>query len=252
MPIKVGRIPHLSCEPFYYDMERRGIELHDVETKQVAAAAENGEIDAGPVPLVDCFRLEDHLQPLSGFCIASVNKAVSSNLYSKRPVQNLGDAHISATDEDPTSLRLLQVLLSLKHNVQPAAYDGVEDSCDALLLSGNQGLRRRRGVRGYPHKYDLGEEWREWTGLPFVFARWMVRKDMDPKDTAMLEDALFVGQKDWLNNLYRMTRPREDILMRPRDVLEYIQSLRFFAGVPEGNAIDLFRQYLDRLELDTG
>ena len=27
MPIKVARIPNLECEAFYYDMERRGIEL---------------------------------------------------------------------------------------------------------------------------------------------------------------------------------------------------------------------------------
>ena len=29
MAIKVGRVPYVSCEPFYFDMERRGIELHD-------------------------------------------------------------------------------------------------------------------------------------------------------------------------------------------------------------------------------
>ena len=250
MPIKVGRIPHLNCEPFYFDMERRGIELRDMVPSGLAAAAESGEIDAGPVPLVDYFCLEDHIQPLAGFCIASVNKAVGSILYSQQPIRNLDGARIGTTDEDPTSLCLLQVLLSLKHQVQPEAYVGLEDSYDAFLLIGNQGLRRRRGVQGYPHKYDLGEEWHEWTGLPFVFARWMVRKDMDLKDLALLEDSLYVGQKDWLEGLYRMSRPRNDILMGPRDVLEYFQSLRFFVGVPEEKAIDLFRQYLDRLKFD--
>ena len=59
---------------------------------------------------------------------------------------------------------------------------------DALLLTGNRALRQRRGVRGYPYRYDLGEEWREWTGLPFVFRRWVARSEMDRQDLVVLED----------------------------------------------------------------
>jgi predicted solute-binding protein len=83
MPIKVGRVPYLDCEPFYFDMARRGIETYEMVPSQLAPAAEKGEIDAGPVPLVDCFRLEDRFQPVSGFCIASTQRAGSIFLYSK-------------------------------------------------------------------------------------------------------------------------------------------------------------------------
>ncbi len=247
MPIKVARIPDLSCEPFYFDMDRRGIELYDMAPGGVAAAVEKGEVDAGPVSLVDCFRLEDGLRPLAGFCIAAINQAVSSVLYSTQPVGSLAGARIGIPDEASTSLRLLQVLLSLKHQLQPGAYVSMEDPYDAFLLTGNQALRRRRGVRGYPHRYDLGEEWHDWTRLPFVFDRWMVRTDLNSKDLTFLEDALFVGQENWLEGLYLMTGPRNDILMQPRDVLEYIQGYRHFMGVPEERAIDLFRRYLDQL-----
>ena len=188
MAIKVGRIPDLSCEAFYFDMERRGIELHHMASVALAAAAGKGEIDAGPVPLLDCFGLEEHFRPLSGFCIAAINQAGTSILHSKQPIQSLAGARIGVTENDATSSRLLQVLLAFKHQVIPEAYVGMEDSYDAFLLTGNQALRRRRGVRDYPHKYDLGEEWHQWTGLPFVFARWMVRNDMDAKDVAWLEE----------------------------------------------------------------
>ena len=53
--MKVGRIPYLSCEPFYFDMERRGIALSDVVPSAMAGAVAQGDIDAGPVPLADCF-----------------------------------------------------------------------------------------------------------------------------------------------------------------------------------------------------
>lgn len=249
MTIKVARIPDLNCEPFYYDMERRGIELHDMAAGEVVAAAEAGEVDAGPVPLVECFRLGEHFRPVTGFCIAAVNTAGSSILYSKQPIESLTGTLIGVPEDTNTSFRLLQVLLSLRYQVQPEAFVGLEDSYDAFLLTGNRALRQRRGARGYPHRYDLGEEWHDWTTLPFVFDRWMVRKGLDSKDAAVLEDALFVGQEDWLDNLYRMSGPRNDILMRPQDVLEYVQGLRFYIGVPEEKAMDLFRQYLDELAL---
>ena len=57
MPMKVGRIPYLECEPLYFDMARRGIAMAAMVPSQLAAAAVAGEIDAGPVPLVDCLRL---------------------------------------------------------------------------------------------------------------------------------------------------------------------------------------------------
>ena len=102
-------------------------------------------------------------------------------------------------------------------------------------------------MRGYPHRYDLGEEWQSWTGLPFVFSRWIVRTEMDRQDLVVLEDALYVGQDDWMNNLYSATGPRNDLLMLPKDVLEHVQGLRFFLGVPEERAITLFREKVELL-----
>jgi chorismate dehydratase len=250
MVIKVARVPYLSHEPFYFDMKRRGIELYDMVPSALAAAAEKGEIDAGPVSLVDCFRLEDHFRPLAGFCLATIARARSVNLYSKQPIQELTGARIGVTGEAATSARLLQVLLSLKHQVQPAAYVSPEDPHEALLLIGNQGLRRRGGVRGFPHKYDLGEEWHQWTGLPFVFARWMVRKDMDPTDEAVLQDALYVGLQDWADGLYRLSDSRDSVLMHPQDILEFINGIRYFIGVPEQRAIDLFQKHLQQLSTE--
>jgi len=53
MTMIVGRVPYLHCEPFYFDMARRGIELYDMVPRALVDAAEQGEIDAGPLPLED-------------------------------------------------------------------------------------------------------------------------------------------------------------------------------------------------------
>lgn len=249
MTIKVGRISFLDAEPFYFDMARRGIELHDMVPDQLASAAENGEIDAGPVPLADVFRLEDQFQPISGFCLACNDVARSIALYSKLPIEELAGGRIAVNDDSNAAVRLLQVLLELKYQVHPDSYVSPEDEHDALLLMGNRALRLRRGARGYPHKYDLGEEWNKWTGLPLVYARWVVRKDLDPKDIALIEDTLYVGLEDGVDALYHLADPREDLLMLPRDVVEYVQGLRYFVGMSEQRAIDKFREYSDQLTL---
>ena len=79
--MQVGRIPYLSCEPFYFDMVRRGIELYEMAPSAIVVAAEHGEIDAGLVPLADSFSLEDRFQPVAGFCVASVKQAGSIFLF---------------------------------------------------------------------------------------------------------------------------------------------------------------------------
>ncbi len=248
MAVRVARVPYLHAEPFYFDMARRGIELYEMLPSAIAAAAESGEIDAGPVPLVDCFRLEGRFQPVAGFCIASLRKAGSVFLYSTKPVEELNGAHIGITDEASTAPQLLQVLLRLKYQVQPEAYVPFQAARDAFLLIGNQGLRQRMGAPGFPYTYDLGAEWHAWTALPFVFARWMVRKDVGPKDIALLEDTLYVGLEEGVNALYGLSDPREDLLMLPRDIVKHIQGLRYYMGMSEQKAIDRFRECLQQLD----
>ena len=248
MPARVARIPNLECEAFYYDMERRGIALLDMEPNAVADALERGDIDAGPVSLLDIDRLAPQAALITGFCVASVNRAVACVLISNKPIDELGGGNVAVNEPDSTSLQLLRVLLAQKHGLgEPTFVDRSSDH-DALLLTGNRALRGRRAERGYSHRYDLGEEWQTWTGLPFVFSRWMARTDLERQDFLIVQDALFVGQEDWMNNLYKDTGPRNDLLMLSREVLEYVQGMRFFMGVPEEKAVALFHEKVSSLD----
>ena len=255
MPIKAGRVPYLEAEPFYFDMPRRGIELRETTPRQLGAALAGGELDAGPVHLTDAFRLEDDFEPVSGFCFASQRRAVSVALYSRHPIGELGGVTIGVSDEDVTAARLLDVLLRRKYGIVPGPFvprpgDVMhpDEPFDAVLLIGNRALRRRRGARGYPHRCDLGEEWTQWTGLPFVFNRWMMRKDLPDRDKATLEDALYVGLEEGVDGLYHLNEPRDELLMLPRDVVEYLQGIRYYIGRSEQQSIDRFRQCLAELD----
>jgi len=248
MKIRVARLPYVSSELLYFDMERRGIELHQMTPSAISSAAEAGEIDAGPIPLADCARLEDRFRTLSGFCIATITSAGSVFLHSTKPIGELTGSRVGFTSGASTALKLLQVLLSLKYHVEPRAYVSLEDPNDAQLHIGNLGLRNRGGMRGFPHRYDLGEEWHEWTGLPFVFARWMVRRDLDSADAAVLEEAIYASLQDWSEGLFHLSDPPDSVRMHPRDILIHVQGFHYFIGVPEQKSIDLFLQYLQQLK----
>ena len=248
MTLKVGYVPYLHAEPFYFDMERRGLELVEMLPSALATAAENGEIDAGPFPVVDGFRLQDRFEPVSGFGLACVQKAGSVFLYAREPAEALQGMRIGVMNGASTSLWLLKILLKLKHQVQPSAYVALQEPHDAFLVVGNRGLRQRRGVRGFPYRYDLGEAWYQWTDLPFVFSRWFVRQDVDARDKALLEDTLYVALEDGVNAMYQLASPREELLMLPREVMQYIQGFRYFLRMTEQRAIEQFQHYLTQLD----
>ena len=248
MKIRVGRIPYLNSEPFYYELVRDDIELRPLVPSALARAAEEGELDAGPLSLVDYLRLEDRFARLGQFCIATLEKARSVLLYSKLPIQELSGANIGVTSDTSTSVRLLEVLLTYKYQTKPATYLSLDQPNDAFLIIGDEALRRRYGVPSYPYRYDLGEEWYRWQKMPFVFALWAVRRDMSEKQAAYLENVLYSCIDEGLEHMYVIGQNREDVRMSSREIVEYYQGFRYWAGVGEHKAIELFKGYLSSLD----
>lgn len=191
MTICVGHIPYLNMVPFHQDFgPRRGdsatglFEFRSLSPRSLGVEAERGMIDAGALSLVDGLRLANHFEPVGAFGIGLQKAAQSVLLFSKVPMNEFS-GFIAVTDETSTSVQLLQVLLekryqrtglSLGRIASATLYDG---SADALLLIGDEALRAQKdGIKGLPVVTDLGLEWFDWQGKPFVFARWMVRKSL--------------------------------------------------------------------------
>ena len=53
-----------------------------------------------------------------------------------------------------------------------------------------------------------------------------------------------------MENLFHESDPRDKLLMLPKEVVEYIQGHRFFVGLSERKAIELFQSHLKQLNLD--
>ena len=247
MALRVGRVPHLNFEPFYIDMERRGVVLCNVALNDIAEAIKDGTIDGGPVPLSDSFAMEDYAVPVAGFCLSAAARSGSNLFYSRVPAEELDGRKVAVSEADPTTIELLRVILTKKYQVNSVELVTPQDENEALVISGDAALRRRRGMRGYPHRYDLGEEWHRLTDLPFVFARWMSRSNLAHRDFLLLEDTLYVGLEDGVDSLFHISEPRDNLLMLARDVMEYIIGYRYFVGLSEQKSIDLFRRYRDQV-----
>ncbi|MDA1127395.1 MAG: hypothetical protein O2913_01695 [Chloroflexi bacterium] len=247
MVVIVGRVIALNFEPFYIDMERRGIVLNDAKLENVPQALRDGAINAGPVSLVDSFDLDDICVPVAGFCLSASDRAGSHLLYSKKPIEELSGATIASFNPDSTTRKLFQVLLAQKHNGNADTFVSMAEEHDAFVVSGDDALRRRRGTRGYGHRYDLGQEWHAMTGLPFVFSRWLGRKELTGDEMLLIEDTLYVGLEDGVDSLFHLADPKDHLLMMARDIVDYIIGYRYFVGLSERKSIDLFKEYLAKL-----
>lgn len=191
MKLTIGFIPYLNMVPFHQGFGpgeiRSGdfsIQFKKLSPRALGVEAEAGQVDAGAMSLVDTFRLADRFEPLGHFGVGVKRAAGSVLLFSKKSLSEL-QGMVAVTDETSTSVRLLQILLDKRHSRAGVTYGRVasselyDGSAEALLLIGDEALRvRREGIRDLPVVTDLATEWYAWQGSPFVFARWMVRKDL--------------------------------------------------------------------------
>lgn len=237
-------MPYLNSEPFYFGINKEKFELLTYVPSAMAQAARCGKLDTGPLPLVACLQMEEQFIPLGDLCIATAGQVHSILLFSKRPIEDLNTANIGITDETTTSVQLLRVLLKHKYHVRPHCYTTLGDGNDAFLLIGDNALREREGTPTYPYRYDLGEEWYHWTGIPFVYALWIMRRDLQPEVQELLRRELASCLENGLANLDVIAQKRRDLGLTEDEVIQYLTQFRYVAGPEEHKAIEHFRTLL--------
>lgn len=244
--MRIGKIPYLNSVLFYHELEAgaKQMSFESLVPRQLSGAAVEHGVDAGPVPLVTCWDIEDRYESLGDFCIATIAKARSIFLFSKRPFGELTGATIGVTGETSTSVRLLKVLMTHVYRVEPRRYEHLDwPANDAFLLIGDEALLHRAGVKGYPYFADLGEVWNTWTGLPFVFARWIVRKDLEASDKKRLVKAIEASIEYGWKHFEEVVAPKVKELSMPlAEIREYMEGFRFKMTEQEHEAVVRFRQ----------
>lgn len=177
--LRVGAVNYLNTKPLIRHLTSLApeIELHLEVPSQLAIDLEAGQLDIGLIPSVEYFRGSGYTI-LPDVSIASYGPVMSVKLCSRVPFERI--ASLALDSGSRSSVALATILLDHLFGVSPATEplaldrDPATTKCDAHLLIGDRAMRVSDG--SYPYILDLGYEWSRWTGLPFVFAFWVVRE----------------------------------------------------------------------------
>jgi chorismate dehydratase len=180
--IRIGAVNYLNTKPLICELEELAPEARlvlDVPSR-LADLLADGDLDVALIPSIEYFRSGSYsIVPDIG--ISSLGPVLSVTLFSRVPWTEMRS--VALDEGSRTSAALVQILLHRRYGVRPALHPlplhktAEEADADAVLLIGDRAMRAC--LPGFPHAFDLGQEWYEWTGLPFVYAFWAVREGVD-------------------------------------------------------------------------
>lgn len=184
-PVRVGAVSYLNAKPLYHRLTEfaTGISLEMDVPSRLADRLANGELDVALIPSVEYLRGAGRgYEIVPGFAIAAHGAVRSVKLFSRVPLGRIGRLALDAGSR--TSQVLARVWLDARHGVRPGRVEllpmGVpvqESTADAVVLIGDRAMKVPD--EGFHAVVDLAEAWRGLTGLPFVFALWVVRAGVD-------------------------------------------------------------------------
>ncbi len=177
MPYHISMIAYSNMAPYRMLGTPEGCTFLEYTPRESVAALKTGRVFAAPLPVAAIPLLEGQVATIGSYGIAAAGQVGSVLLFSRCPFDEINAAHrVGITDHTASSVRLLQLFLNTAGNKQHPAFVADDRDVDALLLIGDRALMYSLNHE-WPYVTDLATVWFERTGLPFVFARWVVRQD---------------------------------------------------------------------------
>jgi chorismate dehydratase len=181
-PVRIGAVNYLNTKPLICDLEQLApqAELILEVPSRLADLLAEGQLDVALIPVIEYFRAGCY-SVVPNIAIASRGPVLSVTLFSRVPWQSIRRVALDAGSR--TSAALTRILLGKRYGVSaevvslPLDCEAENVDADAVLLIGDRAMRAC--LPGFQHAFDLGQEWFDWTGLPFVYAVWAVREGVD-------------------------------------------------------------------------
>ena len=267
--MRIGRIPYINCYPVYGAIDRGVVRLDadlvDGVPTDLNRKMATGELDISVVSAVEYARDADRYLLLPDLAISCDGPVRSVMLFSKRPAGELSARNVVVSKSSMTSVALLELLFESVWHARPRFIPGnaevqdvvIDSSTDAeaRLVIGDAALVLGSNHRErYPHVYDLGQMWKEWTGQPFVFAVWVAQRSTDVKE-ALVAHAGLIASRNWgLRHLpelaeqaHQATGVKRDVCARYLSGLDYGLSYPHLAGLTE-----FYRRLVERGRIPNG
>jgi chorismate dehydratase len=235
--LKIGSVKYLNARPLVHTCTEPVLLQHPSE---LAASLAAGKLDAALVPVFELFRHPGYVL-VDNVAIASDGPVYSVFLAFRGDLANV--QRVALDPASLTSVHLIKVILSQFHGIEPEYIAG---SCPppgncAMLLIGNQAIEYRKQMDSDVQIMDLGAEWKSQTGLPFVYAAWLLRPDLPRIEE--IGEAFRTLKQEGLEHLEEIIAMEQQF--SPEFAREYLtQHIRFDLGAREKEGLAKYRALL--------
>lgn len=194
---RVACVGYLNTAPLVEGLERvEGLHVERAVPSRIVGMVQGGGADVGLASIVDAVRSGGALSVLRCGMIGCDGPTLTVRVFSADPWEAVRVLH--ADTDSHTSVVLARLMLEQVHGrrVEVKAFDARErqtldgsgNEAEAsgsleeawprtVLLIGDKVVTDPPPANRYPYQMDLGEAWKDWTGLPFVYAAWMCRTE---------------------------------------------------------------------------
>jgi len=246
--VRLGAVSYLNSRPLVEDLRDLLPNCQIVldYPSRLADALSAGDLDVALIPSVEYFRGTDY-SIISSACVAARGPVMSVKLYCR---VHPGEVRRVAMDEGSrTSAALARVILAERYGVYPEAEPlpiespTTASAADAVLLIGDRAMHTPD--EEFAEVMDLGQMWYDWTGLPFVFAMWVARNDVD---IAGVEAALNESRDRGVAAIQQIAADEAPRLDLRRDIAEiYLREhLNYHLTSAELSGLELFRELAEQ------
>ena len=277
--LRIGNISYTNLYPILY-MLRQGLdpaeyEIYPSYPSELNQMMRRGEMDVSPSSSIEYLQNERLYELIEGHSISAKGKVRSVLLWSRAPIASLDGHHVRATHQSETSVALLKIIfkeflgIACEVRVTDSPFEAAVSAHTAYLSIGDEALEAVRDsqliempLKGVSYRlatvsrqlfyvYDLGELWHRNTGKPFVYALWIVRKGLSHEKKALLGKfkSMLDRARDEAPGRFELIAQGEGLVLPPRDLVEYWNTLDYGLGPENIEGLSLFRAYLIKLGL---
>lgn len=179
--LRLGCVHYLNAKPLIHGHAR---EVQLMPPAEIARRLADGRLAGGLCPVFAWLAEPERYVAVDGVGIACRGAVHSVILVHRGPLTALRRVRLDGASR--SSANLVRVLLAEYHNARPefvempapaTGRERVPQAGEGLLLIGDAANAFRRCGDADVAVLDLGSEWLRVTGLPFVFALWLLRRN---------------------------------------------------------------------------
>ena len=180
-PLRVGSVPYLVGRPLDDGLgDEPGIELFHAVPAKLVEGLRDGSVDVAMVSSIELFRREGYGY-IDGLAVAGEGEVTSVQVFPVKPLEEVRSVALDPASR--TAATLTQVvwprhLPRPEFRTVPFGEDPRTAGADAWLRIGDVALREHLDP-ATPTPFNPSAAWRQQTGLPFVFAPWIIAPGVD-------------------------------------------------------------------------